>query len=76
MWIYGLTVFMEIHHLAMFGGHWSSASGDIKYLRCHVSLQKYLIEGSSKCISGNPSWYVTALPSLAAIVTVVVEICF
>ena len=26
-----------IHHFAMFGGHWSSASGGMKYLICHVT---------------------------------------
>ena len=27
------------HHIAVFGGHWSSASGDIKYLICRVTSQ-------------------------------------
>ena len=30
---------MESHHLPMFGEHWSSASGDIKYLIFHVTSQ-------------------------------------
>ena len=29
-------------HLAMFGGNWSSASGDIKYLICHMNSQNHL----------------------------------
>ena len=27
------------HHLVMFGGLWSSASGDMKYLISHVTLK-------------------------------------
>ena len=34
-------------HLVMLGGHWSSASGDIKYLKCHVTLQNHVIKESS-----------------------------
>ena len=49
----------------MFGGHWSSASGDIKYLTCHVTLQNHVIEGSSNFYK----W-----PSLVAIGIVIVEI--
>ena len=30
----------------MFGGHWSSASGDIKYLIYRVTLQNHVIEVS------------------------------
>ena len=60
------------HHL--FGGHWSSASGDIKYLTCHVSLQNHVIEGSSNFLSGSFSWYITtALSSLVLIGIAVVE---
>ena len=33
-------------HLAMFGGHCSSASGNIKYFICHVTSQNDVIEGS------------------------------
>ena len=63
------------HNLAMFGGHWSSASGDIEYLKCHVILQNDVIEGSSNFMSGSSSWYVTTLPSLVSIGILVVEIC-
>ena len=41
------------HHLAINGGDWSSASGDIKYLICHVSLQNHVINVSSNFMSGN-----------------------
>ena len=33
---------MASQHLVMFGGHWSSASGDIKHLTCHVNLQNHV----------------------------------
>lgn len=33
------------HHLAMSGGHWSSANEDIKYLFCHRVSQNHKIEG-------------------------------
>ena len=66
---------MVSHHLAMFGGHWSSASGDIKYLKYHVTLQNHVIEGLSNVMSGNSSWYITTLPILVAI-DIVVEIRF
>ena len=42
---------MVIHYLAMFDGHWSSASEDINNLTCHVALQKHVIEGSSNFIT-------------------------
>ena len=63
-----------IHHLAMSDSHCSSASGDIKYLTCHVTLQNHVFEGSSKFMSGSSSWFTTTLPSLMAIGIVVVEI--
>ena len=64
------------YHLAMFCGHWSSASGDIKYLICHVTSQSHVIEGSSSSVSWNLSWYVNILPNMVAISILVVEICF
>ena len=51
----------------MFGGQWSSASGDIKYLICHVISQNHVIEGLSNFLSWSSSWYVTTLPCLVAI---------
>ena len=62
------------HHLAMFDGHWSSESGDLKYLTCHVILQNHVIEGSSNFVSGSFLWYITVLPSLVAMGIIVVEI--
>ena len=35
-------------HLAMFAGHCSSASGDLKSLICHATSQDHLIEGICK----------------------------
>ena len=64
---------MEIHNLAIVGGHWSSPSGDIKYLICHVTPQKHVTEGSNNSMSGSSSWYVNNLPILVAIGIVVVE---
>ena len=58
----------------MFGSHWSSASGDIKYLICHVNLQNHVIEGLCDLLSGCSSWCVTNLSSLVAKGIVVVEI--
>ena len=34
------------HHLAVFGGQWSGASRDIKYLIFYMTSQKQMIEGS------------------------------
>ena len=31
----------------MLGVHWSSASADITYLICHVTLREYVIEWSN-----------------------------
>ena len=65
---------MGSHHLATFGDHWSSASGNIKYLIFHVTSQNHLIEGSCKFLNETSLLYVTAMPSLVAIVIVVIEI--
>ena len=62
------------HHLAMFGEHCSNASGNIKYLTFHVTLQNHVIEGSTNFMSGSSSWYITTLPSLVVIGIVVREI--
>ena len=73
----GLCEFMSgSHHLAMFGGHWSSACGDIMYLTCHMTLQYHVIEGSSNFMSRSSSWDIATLSSLLAIGIVIVEICF
>ena len=62
------------HHLAMFGGHWSSASEDIKFLICNMTLQDHMIQGSSNFMSVSSSWYIITLPDLMAIGIVVVDI--
>ena len=62
------------HHLAMFGGHWSSASEDIKFLIRNVTLQDHMIQGSSNFMSVSSSWYIITLPDLMAIGIVVVDI--
>ena len=60
----------------MLGGHWSGASGDIKYLICHVTSQSYVIEGSCNFMSASSSLYVMTLPNLVAIGIIVVEVYF
>ena len=65
---------MVSHHLAMFGDHWSSTSGNIKYLIFQVTSQNYLIEGSYKFMNKTSLLYVTTMPSLVAIDIVVIEI--
>ena len=44
------------HHLAMFGGHWFSASGDMKYLLCHITSHNHVIEGSRVVACHVLSW--------------------
>ena len=59
----------------MFGGHWSSASGDIKYLTCHMTLQNnHLVERSRNFMSGSSSFYVANLQGLVAVGIVAAEI--
>ena len=64
---------MVSHLLAMFGDHWSSASGNIKYLVFHVTSQNHLIEGSCKFMIETSLLYVTVMSSLMAIGIVVTE---
>ena len=66
---------MLSQHLAMFAGHWSSASGDIKYLTCHVTSLTYVIEGSCNVVNGSSLLYATTLPPLLALGIAVVETC-
>ena len=61
----GRSPSLKVTIFSMLDGHWSSASGVIKYLTCQVTLQNHVIEGS---------WYTTSLPSLAAINIVIVDI--
>lgn len=58
----------------MFGGHLSTASGDIiKCLIYHVTSEKQVIETLSNLINGHSSWYVTTLTGLVVIGAVEVE---
>ena len=77
-WIDGCDPVTVSQHLVMLGGHWSSASEDVKYITCHMTLLRNLvIEGSSNFMSGSSSWYITHLAKLVARGVVVVEIkCF
>ena len=65
---------MVSHHLAMFGDHWSSASGNIKYLIFHLTSKNHLIEGSCKFLNKTSLQYVTTVPNLVAVDIVVIEI--
>ena len=56
LWMDCLTV---SHHFFIPGDHWFSASGDIKYLTCHMTLKSHVIEGSCKLMNGNFLWYIT-----------------
>ena len=56
-----------------FGGHRHSDSRDKVVLVCHVILQDHVIKGSCDVMRRSPSKSVTILPSLAAIVNVVME---
>ena len=58
---------------AMFGVHGHSYSGDIAYLVCRVILLGHVIKESVDSIGRSPSRYITILPSLVAIGTVVAE---
>ena len=67
---------MVSHHLAMFGGRWSSSNGDINYFICHVTSQNHVIERSSNFLSWSSLCHVTTLPNLVARGIVVVEVHF
>ena len=58
---------MVSHHFAMFGDHWSSASGNIKCLIFHETSQNHLIEGSCKFMNKTFLLYVTTMSSLVVI---------
>ena len=59
--------------LAVFGGFWPTAIGDVEYLICHLTSRNHVIQGSSNFMSESFSWYVTTLRSLEAICIVVVD---
>ena len=56
----------------IFRGHCSSASGEMMYFICHVNSQDHVIEGCD-FMGESSSLYVSILPGLVAIGSVVVE---
>ena len=46
----------------------------MKYLICHVTSRKHMIEGSGNFMSGTSSWNVTTLSNLVATGIAVVEV--
>ena len=48
----GLRLKQEVTIFPMSGGHWSSASGDVKFLMCHMISQDHVIEGSCVVTGG------------------------
>ena len=59
-----------------FSGQKHCGSRDINFLVCHMILQNHVIKRSCNTMGRNPSRLVTKVPSLVAIRTVVVEVCF
>ena len=56
----GLCEFMGgrfIHHIDMLSEDWSSESGYIKFLICHLTSQKRIKEVSSNFMSWSSLWY-------------------
>ena len=77
MWLYGCKSVILVYHFAMLTVYWSSVSGDITHLICHMTSQNQVIERSYDFFIGSSSLYVTILQSLVVIGVVVVEIsCF
>ena len=69
-----MEAFLVTHYLAKFNDHMLCHSKDITYLICHVTLQDHEIKESSDFIEGSSSLYVTILPSLVAVVILIVDI--
>ena len=65
---------MVNHQLVNFGGHRHGGTGDMMILVRHVILQDHVIQKSCEFMGRIPLRYVTMLPRLVAIGTVVVEI--
>ena len=72
-----VTLWMEVSHAksssCYIGGYWLCASGDVKYLICHVTSQSHETEGSCNFMGEN-LLYFTTFPSLVAISVVIVYI--
>ena len=62
------------YHPAKFGSHSHFGGEVIMNLVCHVIFQDHVIKVLCDFMGGSLSWYITTLPSLVAIDTVVVEI--
>ena len=62
---------MVSHNFALFGDQYKCRS---KYLFCHINSLNHVIEGSFIFIIGGSWLYVTTLPSLLPIGTVIIEI--
>ena len=73
IWIYGFVFLVIFHNPAMFGCHWSTASGDKAFLICHVTSQDHAIERSCGLMGGSSSLYVASLSSLIAIGIMLME---
>ena len=54
-------------------GNWSCASGNVKYLICHVTSQSHVIEGSCNFLRVSLLYFTTP-PNLVAIGLVIVNI--
>ena len=72
--MYRWKLLMVSYHFPMFGGDWSSAKVDLKYLICHVTSQNDVIDRSSNFMSGSSTWYIITLPCLVVTGNVVVKI--
>ena len=65
---------MVSHQPANFDDNRHCGSGDVIVLDCHMILRDHMTKGLSNCIGGSNSRYVTILPTLVAIGTVLMEI--
>ena len=61
------------HQPTKFGGHRHCSSGDIMVFVYHVTLKDHVIKALNEFMVSSPSRYVTILPSLVAIGTVMVD---
>ena len=69
-----LEPLIESHTSAKLGSERHLGSGDIMVLVCHVISQNHVAKGVSNITDMSPYMFVTILPSLVVIGTVVVEI--
>ena len=65
---------MVYNHPVKFGDHRYSGSRDIIFLVCHITLKNHVIKGSFDYIGRSTSRYVTNLPSMVEIGSVVIYI--